>query len=82
MIGMTLLVQSVNKEWNVLLLEIDRCDRCGARAWVRVTFQSGDVLLFCSHHGQEVVPALRDKHPDVLVYDNTDKLYEMEKAFQ
>lgn len=30
----------------------DRCDRCGARAVVRATFKSGD-LLFCGHHAKE-----------------------------
>jgi hypothetical protein len=28
----------------------DRCDRCGARALVRVFLRSGGSLLFCSHH--------------------------------
>ena len=27
----------------------DRCDRCGAQAYVRVTLTSGGELLFCSH---------------------------------
>jgi hypothetical protein len=27
----------------------DRCDSCGAQAYVRVTIQSG-ALLFCGHH--------------------------------
>lgn len=27
----------------------DRCDRCGARAWVRVVLQDGQ-LTFCDHH--------------------------------
>jgi len=28
----------------------DRCDSCGAQAYVRVTMASGQ-LLFCAHHG-------------------------------
>jgi hypothetical protein len=36
----------------------DRCDRCGAQAYVRVTMASGFDLLFCSHHGK--------KHADKL----------------
>lgn len=28
---------------------IDRCDRCGAQAFVRATFESGPILL-CGHH--------------------------------
>lgn len=29
----------------------DRCDRCGAQAFVRAVLASGD-LLFCAHHGR------------------------------
>lgn len=32
---------------------IDRCDRCGAQAYVEVALESGGVLLFCSHHATE-----------------------------
>ncbi len=28
----------------------DRCDRCGAQAYVRATLLSGGELLFCGHH--------------------------------
>jgi len=28
----------------------DRCDLCGAQAYVKVTMSSGE-LLFCAHHG-------------------------------
>ena len=30
----------------------DRCDVCGAQAYIRVELFSGD-LIFCSHHGNE-----------------------------
>jgi hypothetical protein len=30
----------------------DRCDVCGAQAYIRVELASGD-LIFCSHHGNE-----------------------------
>jgi hypothetical protein len=30
----------------------DRCDRCGAQAFMRAVLTSGD-LLFCAHHGRE-----------------------------
>jgi hypothetical protein len=30
----------------------DRCDRCGAQAFVRAVLAAGE-LLFCSHHGRE-----------------------------
>ena len=29
----------------------DRCDRCGAQAYVRATMPSGASLLLCGHHG-------------------------------
>jgi len=32
------------------LTAFDRCDSCGAQAYVRVTLESGE-LLFCAHHG-------------------------------
>ena len=36
----------------------DRCDRCGAQAYVRVTLTSGCELLFCGHHARKHLPAL------------------------
>lgn len=38
----------------------DRCDRCGAQAYVRATLANGGELLFCAHHGREHIPALKD----------------------
>ncbi|MDO4613891.1 MAG: hypothetical protein Q4B10_07510 [Actinomycetaceae bacterium] len=35
----------------------DRCDVCGAQAWVRAFFSSG-ILLFCAHHAREHSGAL------------------------
>jgi hypothetical protein len=31
----------------------DRCDRCGAQAYVRVVLAGGGELLFCRHHYSE-----------------------------
>ena len=31
----------------------DRCDRCGAQAYLRFELQSGGELLFCAHHARE-----------------------------
>ena len=31
----------------------DRCDRCGAQAYIRVVLTSGGELLFCAHHGRK-----------------------------
>ena len=35
----------------------DRCDRCGAQAFVRVVLRNGD-LLFCGHHARQNEQAL------------------------
>lgn len=32
------------------LTAADRCDRCGAQAYVRVELSSGASLQFCGHH--------------------------------
>ena len=32
------------------LTAFDRCDSCGAQAYIKVTMSSGE-LLFCAHHG-------------------------------
>jgi hypothetical protein len=31
----------------------DRCDRCGAQAFVRVTLPTGGTLIFCGHHARQ-----------------------------
>lgn len=41
------------------LTAADRCDRCGARAYVRVCLSTGGELLFCAHHGREHLPKLQ-----------------------
>lgn len=35
------------------LTALDRCDSCGAQAYIRATLPSGSVLLFCAHHGRK-----------------------------
>ncbi|WP_232548046.1 hypothetical protein [Propioniciclava soli] len=54
------------------LTAADRCDRCGAQAYVRVTLPSGGELLFCGHHGR----AHSDKLKQVAlnIHDETSKL--------
>jgi hypothetical protein len=47
----------------------DRCDRCGAQAFVRAVFASGE-LTFCGHHGRELQSAL-ERHA-VLFEDATE----------
>jgi hypothetical protein len=38
----------------------DRCDRCGAQAYIRVVMASGGELLFCAHHGRQYELKLRE----------------------
>lgn len=47
----------------------DRCDRCGAQAYVKVEIPNASVLLFCAHHYEEHAPALAGKGAAVLVDD-------------
>jgi hypothetical protein len=37
----------------------DRCDRCGAQAYVRVTMANGSELFFCLHHSREHADKLK-----------------------
>ena len=45
------------------LTAADRCDRCGAQAFVRVVLTSGD-LMFCGHHAKAYEDKLREKAVD------------------
>jgi hypothetical protein len=59
------------------LTAADRCDRCGAQAYLRVELQSGGELLFCAHHAREHGDKL--KEIAVTVVDETDKLTDKPK---
>lgn len=50
----------------------DRCDRCGAQAYLRVELASGGELLFCAHHGREHGDRLRELAAHIQ--DETEKL--------
>ncbi len=50
----------------------DRCDRCGAQAYVRATLPGGTELLFCGHHGNAHRPSLMVA--GASIHDETDKL--------
>ncbi|MCW2762077.1 MAG: hypothetical protein JWR85_2278 [Marmoricola sp.] len=56
----------------VPLTAVDRCDRCGAQAYLRVELLGGGELLFCAHHAR--------KHGDKIrqvashVHDETGNL--------
>jgi hypothetical protein len=44
-----------------LLNASDRCDRCGAQAYVLVELEGGSTLLFCGHHWGNHESALAPK---------------------
>ena len=56
------------------LMAADRCDRCGAQAYVRAVLAGGGELLFCAHHGRMYSEALREAGADIV--DETDRLLE------
>lgn len=53
------------------LTAADRCDRCGAQAYLRVTLYAGE-LLFCAHHAK--AHADRLKQVALTIQDETNKL--------
>jgi hypothetical protein len=57
----------------VPLTAADRCDRCGAQAYVRVVLPVGE-LLFCGHHARKHASAYGDVA--LQVQDETDRLAE------
>jgi hypothetical protein len=52
----------------------DRCDRCGAPAYVRVILVSGSELLFCAHHARAHETRLREVA--ATIQDETERLDE------
>jgi hypothetical protein len=50
----------------------DRCDRCGAQAYVRVLLPGRRELLFCAHHNREHASALAKIAVEIL--DETQRL--------
>ncbi len=53
------------------LTALDRCDRCGAQAYLRVELAVGE-LLFCAHHAREHDEKIREVA--ISVQDETHKL--------
>ncbi|MBK8446365.1 MAG: hypothetical protein IPL41_06695 [Micropruina sp.] len=53
------------------LTAADRCDRCGAQAYLRVVLNSGE-LLFCAHHAK--AHSDRIKQVALTIQDETGKL--------
>ncbi|MDX6302286.1 MAG: hypothetical protein QOF53_3500 [Nocardioidaceae bacterium] len=54
------------------LTALDRCDRCGAQAYLRIELAGGSELLFCAHHSHEHEQQLRSIA--VSVHDETSTL--------
>lgn len=50
----------------------DRCDRCGAQAYMRVTLGSGGELLFCAHHARAHSDKLRQVA--ITIQDETHRI--------
>jgi hypothetical protein len=55
-----------------VLTAMDRCDRCGAQAYVRALLPNGLELLFCAHHNRQHSSALTKIAVDI--HDETDRL--------
>ncbi len=61
------------------LTALDRCDRCGAQAYVRAVLQSsGGELLFCGHHARAVEANLKPLTSQW--HDETQRLHEKADA--
>ena len=56
------------------LSAVDRCDRCGAQAYVRVELAGGAELLFCAHHARQHEDKLREVA--TVIHDETGRLVE------
>ncbi len=54
------------------LTATDRCDRCGAQAYVRAVMSSGSELLFCAHHWHDNEDRLREV--SAAIHDERDRL--------
>jgi len=59
------------------LSALDRCDSCGAQAYVRVTMASGE-LFFCAHHGAKFKEKL--SATALNWHDESAKLLEDQRA--
>lgn len=57
---------------------LDRCDRCGAQAYVRAVMANGFELLFCGHHAKKYQEGLANAA--TRIQDETDRLNEESPA--
>jgi len=63
---------SVPSTFPIPLTAADRCDSCGAQAYLRASLAAGGELLFCGHHGAEHRLSLLGA--GARLQDETDKL--------
>jgi hypothetical protein len=60
------------------LVAVDRCDSCGAQAYIRAVMPGEAELLFCAHHGRRHEEKLR---PLTIAWDDqSEKLYEAPRS--
>ncbi len=59
---------------SVPLNALDRCDRCGAQAYVRAVLLNGGELMFCAHHGKEYAEKLNSVA--AKIQDESERLVE------
>jgi hypothetical protein len=66
------MTNTTTKQPVATLNAMDRCDRCGAQAYLRVELTSGGQLLFCAHHAAQH----REKLTQVAahIHDETARL--------
>ncbi len=57
---------------------LDRCDRCGAQAYVRAVMANGFELLFGGHHAKKYQEGLANAA--TRIQDETDRLSEESPA--
>jgi hypothetical protein len=69
------LEKPIQEDWT-LKIE-DRCDQCGAQAYVHAIMETGD-LLFCAHHGGKYIDKLTASA--VKIVDERDRLQTSEKS--
>lgn len=64
-------VDAQDQNLSATLTAMDRCDVCGAQAYIKVSLATGE-LLFCAHHGK----ANKEKLEPIAKgwIDETDKL--------
>ncbi len=67
------LYADVNATMTAPMTAQDRCDRCGAQAYVRVELPVGE-LLFCAHHARKHAEALEGVATSIQ--DETHRLTE------